>query len=642
MSLRVPSLCGWLLGLLLGWSVVAGTNVVEAAPSTAEEREAIRELSVSLTKAGNLYKEGKFKESADVVKDVQGKVETLAASGKRDLLPLIDPLYGKLERAHALLELEGLELPVLKKPRDVAADAPAKPQPGAPGTGGVSFVKQVVPILMSKCGRCHVNDAKGMFSASNFENLMKGPRGNKVIFPGDADDSRLIETITSGDMPRGGLKVTAEELATLKKWIMEGAKFDGASATENLAALNPNAKPADAPKMEVARATGKETVSFAREIAPVLSAQCSSCHGAMRPRENFSLVNFDRLLKGGDGGPPIEPGKPAESLLFKKLMGTGGGARMPQGRPPLPTDVLAKIEKWIEEGAKFDGDEPTMELVRVAALAKARFATHEELTADRAKLAGENWRLGMPDGKPSTFESTNFLVLGNVGDNTLADIGERAEAVAPKVAALFKLPENQPLIKGRMTLFVFSERYDYSEFGQMVEKRQIPKEWRGHWLFDVVDSYGALVPPKANEYPIENLIAQQLAGAYIASLGKVPRWFSEGTARAAAAKLNSQDSRVTGWNEQLPAVLSSMQKPDDGIQGKLPPEVNDIANYSLATFLMNDAKRFSKLMDDLRSTGKFEESFSGAYGGSPNQVAEVWIKRVAAKGVRPPTKSGKK
>ena len=65
-----------------------------------------------------------------------------------------------------------------------------------------------------------------------------------------------------------------------------------------------------------------------------------------------------------------------------------------------------------------------MPLPQVAAIAKAQASTHEQLTKDRAQLAEENWHLGMPGTKPSKFESTNFLVLGNVGENTLADIAK--------------------------------------------------------------------------------------------------------------------------------------------------------------------------------------------------------------------------
>lgn len=619
-SIRV---CGTIAmwGALSWW----GASLATAAP-TAKQREESRELGLAITKAGGLYKDGKLKEAADLLKDVQGRLEKLSTDGGKDVLPLVDPLFGKLERAHALLELEGITLPPLKKPTGEAPPAKPGEKPGAaPKNGELSFVTHIAPIMISKCGRCHVQDAKGMFSMANYEVLMKGPTAGKVIFPGDPSGSRLIEVIESGDMPRGGLKVTAEEMTALKKWIQDGAKFDGKNAQDTLTVLAPSAKPTDAPKLDVVAATGKETISFARDIAPILANNCTNCHGAMQPRDNFSLLNFQNLLRGGDSGAPIVPGKPAESLLIKKIQGTGGGQRMPVGRPPLETDVVAKLEKWIEEGAKFDANDPAQELRQVAAIARAQGATHEQLSADRAKLADENWRLGMPGIASSKFESANFLVLGNVGDNTLAEIGASAESLAPKVAAIFRAPEDKPLIKGRMTLFVFGDRYSYSEFGQMVEKRTIPKEWRGHWRFSTVDSYGAVVPSRASEYSLDSLVAQQLGGAYVASLGKIPRWFAEGSGRVCAAKIDPADSRVVAWNDAMPATLAALTTPEAFLKGDLPSEVGEVGYYGFVNYLMSN-KAYPKLMDALRKGVPFDQAFSATYGGSPDQAVAMWAK----------------
>src|SRR5205807_964433 len=181
------------------------------------------------------------------------------------------------------------------------------------------------------------------------------------------------------------------------------------------------------------------------------------------------------------------------------------GARMPMRAAPLDDATIAKIEKWISEGARFDGPSATQPIEQVAAIVKAQHATHEELTKERAELADKNWRLGMPGAPANKSESTNFLVLGNVGENTLADIAKRAEALAPKVAEIFKAPKDQPLVKGRMTLFVFGERYNYGEFGQMVEKREVPAAWRGHYRYSIVDAYGAVLTPKSGDYDLDTL-----------------------------------------------------------------------------------------------------------------------------------------
>lgn len=597
-------------------------SLIHAAP-TSEQRGKAKTLETAVAKAGNLYLQGKYKECGDVLRQVQQEFDQLTADGNADMIALLEGIYPRLLKAHALLELEGVRLPPLKKP-SVAAPQPATP--ATPPSGGVSFVKQVAPLLVSKCGRCHVTDRKGQFAMATFAELMKGPPAGVVVFPGDAVGSRLIEVIESGDMPRGGGKLTAQEFDLLKKWITEGARFDGSDPAMNLASLG--SAPAQAPmKVEVAAATGKEKVSFSRDIAPVLVQECANCHGyGQRPSGDLNMTTFRGLLTGGDSGSPVVPGKAVESLLIKKLKGTAGD-RMPLRRPPLSDAVIAQFETWIAEGAKFDGPEPTTDVKRVADLYRATHSNHDELSNERAKLAEQNWRLGMPNIQMDKAETTNFLLLGNVGENTLADFGQRVEALTPQIAQIFKAPTDQPLVKGRMTLFVFEGRYDYSEFGQMVEKRELPSEWRGHWKFDTLDAYGAVVNARRDEYSLETLIGQQVAGVYVASLGDSPQWFREGVARAVAARLTPDDARIKAWDESLPAVVSTMSQPADFLNGKLPPEPTAIASYSFAKFLMGDAKKFDALLAGLRGGAKFPQAFAQIYGGAPELLTAAWVRK---------------
>src|SRR6185436_496404 len=282
--------------------------------------------------------------------------------------------------------------------------------------------------------------------------------------------------------------------------------------------------------------------------------------------------------------------------------------------------------------------------MEVAALAKARASTHEQLSVDRASLAGENWRLGMPDIGADKVETENFLVLGNVGPNTLKQIGDSAEGLAPKVGEMLKAPSGQPLIKGRMTLFVFRERYDYSEFGKMVERRDIPSMWRGHFKFSIVDAYAAVIPPKADDYSLQTLIAQQLGGCYVASLGKggTPIWFSQGVGRVVASRLDGGDHRVVAWDNAIPEIVASLTSADAFLTGKPDPESADIAAYSFVKFLMTDGKRFQILLDKLRAGGDFAKAFPEVYGKTPNALCEIWVQKPPSRSVPAKKTAGKK
>ena len=89
--------------------------------------------------------------------------------------------------------------------------------------GSVSFTKEVAPIIVAKCGKCHVSGSKGKYGIESYEALMN----SDSVTPSEPGASSFIEVIESGDMPKGGLKVSDAELETLKKWVAQGAKFDG-------------------------------------------------------------------------------------------------------------------------------------------------------------------------------------------------------------------------------------------------------------------------------------------------------------------------------------------------------------------------------------------------------------------------------
>lgn len=619
-------------------TMVAGLVWVAAvtwAAPTAEQRAEIQALGTLLTRAGTLYKENKFQEAGEIIKDVQQRLSKLAEGADSQLLTQLQPLHRRLVNAYALLELEGIALPELKPLEKPAAKGAGRSSPGT-----VSFVRDVAPILNSRCGNCHVRNARGMFSMATYESLMRGPPAGKVVFPGNIEGSDLIVKVQDKEMPPNGAGIPDAELAILKRWVQEGARFDGPSPTAQLTSYLPagtSTAPAPTqPASTVQMATGRETVSFARDIAPVLAEKCTGCHGNDNPRNNLNLNTMASLIRGGDRGEPVLPGKPADSLLIKKLKGTAEGARMPQRQPPLDDATIARFEKWIEEGARFDGLDAGQPVAEVAAIARAMRAGHEELKLDRVRLAEENWRLGMPSTPPRRAESTHFLVLGTVGENALADIAQRAEALAPRIAEMFRAPREQPLVKGRITLFVFSERYDYTEFGKMVEKRDIPASWRGHFRYSIVDAYGVVLVPKSSDYSLDALIGQQVAAVYLASLGRtVPRWFAEGCGRVVATRLASgPDSRILEWDQRLPGIVSGLAAPDDFLTGKLPPEDADICSFSFCKLLMSDARRFAGLLDGLRKGTDFAAAFAAAYGGPPNSLAARWVYNPPKAGVR--------
>jgi hypothetical protein len=101
---------------------------------------------------------------------------------------------------------------------------------GATAARGESFTRDVAPLLVRRCGGCHVTGRKGDFQMASYAALM----ASGVVQRGAAASSRIVEVIASGDMPRGGGRVTPAELAALSKWIDAGAAFDAADPAARL------------------------------------------------------------------------------------------------------------------------------------------------------------------------------------------------------------------------------------------------------------------------------------------------------------------------------------------------------------------------------------------------------------------------
>lgn len=111
---------------------------------------------------------------------------------------------------------------------------------------------------------------------------------------------------------------------------------------------------------------GTDTVSFANDVQPILTASCagSMCHDADMPKEGLDLSagSAHAALTGGmsedctPGRALVVPGQPSESYLMSKLLGTElcGGNRMPPNPTGLAEDKIKTIADWICGGALND------------------------------------------------------------------------------------------------------------------------------------------------------------------------------------------------------------------------------------------------------------------------------------------------
>ncbi|MFP6668145.1 MAG: PSD1 and planctomycete cytochrome C domain-containing protein, partial [Pirellulales bacterium] len=108
-------------------------------------------------------------------------------------------------------------------------------------------------------------------------------------------------------------------------------------------------------------------------VKPLLESRCYKCHGPKQVRDKKAvagkllLVSRGALLKGGETGPAIVPGKPADSLLVDAV--NWGDLEMPP-KSKLPAGEIAVLTRWIEMGAPWpDGDAAVTSAAKIFPLA---------------------------------------------------------------------------------------------------------------------------------------------------------------------------------------------------------------------------------------------------------------------------------
>jgi len=92
-------------------------------------------------------------------------------------------------------------------------------------------------------------------------------------------------------------------------------------------------------------------------VAAIFQKHCLDCHAVQDPEGKLVLETHETLLRGGESGPSIVPGKSGESLLARMIEGKfekdGKVKFMPPGkRDKLSAGEIALIKAWIDEGAK--------------------------------------------------------------------------------------------------------------------------------------------------------------------------------------------------------------------------------------------------------------------------------------------------
>ena len=263
--------------------------------------------------------------------------------------------------------------------------------------------------------------------------------------------------------------------------------------------------------------------TFEKDIRPILKAHCFDCHGEGETLKGGLDLRLRRLmLKGGDDGAVLVPGKPGKSLLFK-MVHTG---EMPKREKKLTRDEVALIKQWIVTGAKTTRPEP-------AQVGKGSGITEE----DRAFWSFQPIREpAIPATKPKDRARTAidaFLWSGMIKQKL--GFSPDADKVTLLRRACFDLT-GLPPTPAETEAFLADTAPDAYEklIDRLLDSLHYGERWGRHWL-DVAgyadsDGYSDADPPRAYAYkyrdyvigafnsdkPFDRFITEQLAGDELA------------------------------------------------------------------------------------------------------------------------------
>ena len=179
----------------------------------------------------------------------------------------------------------------------------------------------------------------------------------------------------------------------------------------------PGAAPAEDPNAPV---------SYFKHIRPIFQANCTGCHQPAKAKGAYLMTDFARMLEGGDdaketGKKAVVPGQPDASLLVAQITPKDGSAEMPPKKAPLAEKDIARIRKWIAEGAKNDTPENARQKID---------ATHPPVYQRAPVIASLDFS---PDGALLAVAGFHEVLLWKSDGSELVarliGLGERVQAV---------------------------------------------------------------------------------------------------------------------------------------------------------------------------------------------------------------------
>lgn len=182
----------------------------------------------------------------------------------------------------------------------------------------------------------------------------------------------------------------------------------------------------------------QEAMIYQDAIQPLLKSRCYSCHGSEKQKGKLRLDEQQLLLKGGEAGNTVVPGKADESELIKRILLpiSNEDHMAPKEKPQLTANEIELLRWWINNGAPFnkkvkelqqpESIKPVLLALqkgtaspkenKVAAIPEKEVGPADEKALKTLKNAGV---MIVPVAQNSNYLSANFINATSLADSVL-------------------------------------------------------------------------------------------------------------------------------------------------------------------------------------------------------------------------------
>ncbi len=605
--------------------VVSSAQKLVAQKSSSHKKE-FSQFHKELSKLTTIIRKKKYEEAEKKLDEIQKRLEEFIV--KTDLAKT----HKGIQSIEKQIALKRQMLERLKDPKGYKEKQ-----------NRVSFVKHVAPILNRHCINCHSDDPQGKLHLDSFAGMKKGGESGPLLVAGNANRSLMMARLVAPEkdrMPQKSAALSRNEITILALWINQGARFDGDDEEQELDEL---LKPeVELPPLQYAKATGKEKVSFKKDIAPFMLKYCQRCHQGKKPGGGLYLTSYETLMRGGKSGPVIIPGKPDQSRLYQLMGSMDESMRM-----PLEGKVYRKnyddVHTWISEGARYDGDDPRIPLRALnpsegqLLAAEMESFSPEQFVKFRKERSDAQWEKAFPETKPQFLETEDFFFYSDVTEERFKKILKWPEDQIESLRKIFAIEQGKRLWKGKLTVFILADHDAYEHFNKVVTNRRIDENSAGNFVvtssldnaFVVLEDIGDKSNAEAPALHLNFII--QTTNAYLATLdASFPEWFTLGIGYALSA---SEASRKDPYLEELRFdAIDSLEELENATDvfsdgAFFSSEKTLPVGFTLAEFLLKKGgqKKLSAFIQAIEQGSEVGNALRMVYGIDLGPIAQAYF-----------------